>query len=55
MTIWIALPAAAVCVSMFYYIAATVAALKCSTWGDVALISARDVEDAIAGGPDIRR
>jgi 2-dehydro-3-deoxygluconokinase len=36
-------------------IAATVAALKCSTWGDVALISARDVEDAIAGGPDIRR
>ncbi len=36
-------------------IAATVAALKCSTWGDVALISARDVDDAIAGGPDIRR
>jgi 2-dehydro-3-deoxygluconokinase len=36
-------------------IAATVAALKCSTWGDVALISAREVEDAIAGGPDIRR
>jgi 2-dehydro-3-deoxygluconokinase len=36
-------------------VAATVAALKCSTWGDVALISARDVEDAIAGGPDVRR
>jgi 2-dehydro-3-deoxygluconokinase len=36
-------------------IAATVAALKCSTWGDIALISARDVEDAIAGGPDVRR
>lgn len=36
-------------------IAATVAALKCSTWGDVALISPRDVEDALAGGPDVRR
>jgi 2-dehydro-3-deoxygluconokinase len=36
-------------------IAATVAALKCSTWGDVALISARDVEDTLAGGPDVRR
>src|SRR6267143_1891852 len=36
-------------------IAATVAALKCSTWGDVALISPRDVEDALGGGPDVRR
>ena len=36
-------------------VAATVAALKCSTWGDVALISPRDVEDALAGGPDVRR
>jgi len=36
-------------------IASTVATLKCSTWGDIALITARDVEDALAGGPDIRR
>jgi len=36
-------------------VAATVAALKCSTWGDVALVSPRDVEDALVGGPDIRR
>jgi 2-dehydro-3-deoxygluconokinase len=36
-------------------VAATVAALKCSTWGDVALISLRDVEEALAGGPDVRR
>src|SRR2546422_184593 len=36
-------------------VAATVAALKCSTWGDVALISPRDVADALAGGPDVRR
>ena len=36
-------------------VAATVAALKCSTWGDVALISPRDVEDALVGGPDVRR
>jgi 2-dehydro-3-deoxygluconokinase len=35
--------------------AAAVAALKCSTWGDVALISPRDVEDVLAGGPDVRR
>ena len=35
--------------------AGAVAALKCSTWGDVALISLRDVEEALAGGPDIRR
>ena len=36
-------------------IAATVAALKCSTWGDIALISPRDVREALANGPDIRR
>jgi len=36
-------------------IAATVAALKCSTWGDIALITERDVNDARAGGPDVRR
>lgn len=36
-------------------IATTVATLKCSTWGDIALISPRDVEDALAGGPDVRR
>jgi len=34
---------------------AAVAALKCSTWGDVALIDARDVDDLLAGGSDIRR
>ena len=32
-----------------------VAALKCSTWGDIALVSPRDVEDVVAGGPDVRR
>ena len=36
-------------------IAATVAALKCSTWGDIAVINERDVLDALAGGPDVRR
>jgi 2-dehydro-3-deoxygluconokinase len=36
-------------------IAATVAALKCSIWGDVALINRRDIEEALAGGPDVRR
>src|SRR5207249_2089529 len=30
-----------------------VAALKCATWGDIALIDARDVEDLLAGGPDV--
>jgi 2-dehydro-3-deoxygluconokinase len=35
--------------------AAATAALKCSTWGDIALISARDVTEALAGGPDVRR
>jgi 2-dehydro-3-deoxygluconokinase len=32
-----------------------VAALKCSTWGDIALISARDVEEVRVGGPSVRR
>jgi 2-dehydro-3-deoxygluconokinase len=36
-------------------VAATVAALKCSMWGDVALVSPRDVQDALTGGPDVRR
>jgi len=34
---------------------AAVAALKCSTRGDVALVDARDVADLMAGGSDIRR
>jgi 2-dehydro-3-deoxygluconokinase len=34
---------------------AAVAALKCSTWGDVALTDAREVADLLAGGADIRR
>ena len=34
---------------------AAVAALKCSTWGDVALVDPRDVDDLLAGGPDVRR
>jgi len=33
---------------------AAVAALKCSTWGDVALVDPRDVADLLAGGSDIR-
>jgi len=32
-----------------------VAALKCSMWGDIALVTPRDVEEALAGGPDVRR
>ena len=32
-----------------------VAALKCSTWGDIALVSPQDVADVLAGGPDVRR
>src|SRR5262249_57497569 len=32
-----------------------VAALKCSTWGDIAPIGVRDVEDGLAGGPEVRR
>jgi len=35
--------------------ATAVAALKCSIWGDVALITPRDVEDVLAGGPGVRR
>jgi 2-dehydro-3-deoxygluconokinase len=34
---------------------AAVAALKCSTWGDVALVDAREVADLLDGGSDIRR
>jgi 2-dehydro-3-deoxygluconokinase len=36
-------------------IADAVAGLKCSTWGDVAIIDHRDVQDALAGGPGVRR
>ena len=32
-----------------------VAALKCSTWGDIALVSRRDVDDLLLGGPSVRR
>jgi len=32
-----------------------VAAIKCSMWGDIALVSPRDVADILAGGPDVRR
>jgi 2-dehydro-3-deoxygluconokinase len=32
-----------------------VAALKCSIWGDIARITPRDVDDVLAGGPDVRR
>jgi 2-dehydro-3-deoxygluconokinase len=32
-----------------------VAALKCSMWGDIALVSRRDVDDLLAGGPEVRR
>lgn len=32
-----------------------VAALKCSMWGDIALVSAQDVADVLGGGPDVRR
>ena len=32
-----------------------VAALKCSIWGDIALVSPRDVADLLAGGPSVRR
>jgi 2-dehydro-3-deoxygluconokinase len=35
--------------------AAALGALKCSIWGDVALVSPRDVEDVLAGGPGVRR
>ena len=36
-------------------VANAVASLKCSTWGDIAIIDARDVADALAGGPGVRR
>ena len=36
-------------------IAATVAALKCSLWGDIALINAQDVDDALGGSLAVRR
>lgn len=32
-----------------------VAALKCSMWGDIAIIDRTDVEDFLGGGPDVRR
>jgi len=32
-----------------------VAALKCSIWGDIALVTPRDVDDLLAGGPSVRR
>jgi 2-dehydro-3-deoxygluconokinase len=32
-----------------------VAALKCSMWGDIALVGRRDVDDVLAGGPSVRR
>ena len=32
-----------------------VAALKCSMWGDIALVTPRDVDDLLAGGPSVRR
>jgi 2-dehydro-3-deoxygluconokinase len=35
--------------------ATAVAALKCTTWGDIALIDQADVDDLLAGGPDVRR
>jgi hypothetical protein len=35
--------------------AAAVAALKCSMWGDIALINQRDVEEVLVGGPRVRR
>jgi 2-dehydro-3-deoxygluconokinase len=35
--------------------ASAVAALKCSIWGDIALIGPRDVQEALAGGPSVRR
>lgn len=35
--------------------ATAVAALKCSTWGDIALVDPSDVEDLLGGGPHMRR
>jgi 2-dehydro-3-deoxygluconokinase len=34
---------------------AAVAALKCSTWGDIALVGPDDVADFLGGGADVRR
>lgn len=36
-------------------VATAVAALKCSIWGDIALIGPRDVAAVLAGGPGVRR
>ncbi|HEY3064944.1 MAG TPA: sugar kinase [Methylomirabilota bacterium] len=36
-------------------VGSAVAALKCSMWGDIALVARRDVDDLLAGGPDVRR
>ncbi len=36
-------------------VASAVAALKCSTWGDIALITPGDVAEVLAGGSEIRR
>lgn len=36
-------------------VGSAVAALKCSMWGDIARVSPRDVEEVLAGGPDVRR
>jgi len=36
-------------------IAATVAALKCSHWGDIAVVTPADIQDALSAGPDVRR
>jgi len=35
--------------------ACTVGALKCATWGDIALVTEQEVNDALSGGPDVRR
>lgn len=32
-----------------------VASLKCTTWGDIALVDRRDLDDLLAGGSDVRR
>jgi 2-dehydro-3-deoxygluconokinase len=36
-------------------VGAAVAALKCSIWGDLALVTPRDVEELMTGGPEVRR
>ena len=35
--------------------ASAVAALKCSTWVDIALVTPRDVQEVLAGGAGVRR